>query len=765
MRSVLLIALLVALSSCSHTRVLQGDASLNFPGEKHFRNIRQLTFGGTNAEAYWSFSGEWLSFQRTGPEGPGCDQIYRMRWDGSDLARVSDGKGRTTCAFHYPDDSRILFSTTSGRVNTCPPAPDKSRGYVWPIYASYQIASAQPDGTDVIPLEPGAPRAYNAEATVCKDGSVVFTSDRDGDLELYVGKLDKLGTINEVKRITKAVGYDGGAVFSPDCKQLVWRASRPKPGRELEEYQALLAEHLVKPTQMELWIGNADGSHSRQLTRIGAASFAPAFTPDGKRVIFSSNPRDPKGRRFDLYMITTQGTRLERVSFSDTFDSFPMFSPDGRFLAFSSNRNGKSPRETNVFITEWAEWVDEDAPPRASMSAADRFLANAAQLSATEMEGRGVGTEGLRKAEAWVEAEFRSLGMQPFLDGSFRHEVEMVTPEKAKHTHANVIGALGKDCGKRPAILIGAHLDHLGYGGHGSLEVGMHVVHPGADDNASGVAAMLEIARLLKKRQGGCFVFAAFTGEEIGTAGSSRLAETLRKKGLLPKAMFDLDMLGRLEQNKLIAFGSDSALEWRALLDKHCAAKGLTCTGGGDGYGPSDHMPFYIAKVPVLHFFTGPHADYHRAGDTAEKLNATGAIHAAELIADVAAEAAVHRLTYKKAARAPVMGLVRGKSGKGSGAYLGTIPDYASLTSPEGPGGGGEPSGGVKLAGVRPGSPADKAGVIEGDVLVGIGVQPVRTLQEFTNVLSELTPGQSVDLRIQRSGKPMVLRATVGKRE
>jgi Tol biopolymer transport system component len=791
-------ALLLTLASathCSHSpSLVQGDPSLKFGGESHLENIRQLTHGGTNAEAYFSFDGSRLVFQHKGPflgaqgsptePGPACDQIYSMKADGSELKMLSNGKGRTTCAYFLPGDERVVFSSTHATSDSCPPPPDMSHGYVWAAYSSYLTYSVKKDGQDLVPFEAGQPRAYNAETTVCRDGSVVFTSDRDGDLELYVGKIDKLGSLGEIKRITHEIGYDGGAVFSPDCKKIAWRASRPR-GAEVDEYRSLLKQHLVKPGKLEIWIADADGAHARQLTRLGVASFAPAFAPDGKRILFSSNPSDPNGRSFDLYSVNTDGTHLEQVTHSETFDSFPMFSPDGKQLVFASSRNGTEPHETNVFLADWVE-TPQRALSMDDAEAEDRFMATVARLSAPEMEGRGPGTPGAAKAEDLVAARFEALGLKPFAADALKQPLEMTVGNKQdRHvvTANNVIGAWGPGCsikGMNP-VIIGAHLDHLGHGGDESLEPTKQGIHPGADDNASGVAAMLEVARIITrstvpaaaaKSRRDCYVFAAFAGEEVSIAGSSRFAGRLKEKGIRPKAMLNLDMVGRMEKNHLIAFGSDSAKEWRAVLDEECGREGLVCDGGGDGYGPSDHMAFYVNGAPVLHFFTGPHADYHRTTDTADKINATGGVQAAELVAIVAMRAASpkQKLTYVKPSKVPTMGAVTGNGGrKGNGAYLGTIPDYATLSSPRGPGGGGEPQGGVRLAGVRSGSPAEKAGVREGDVLAGIEFPPgnnqaVGTLEEFMGVLLTLHPGDDIVLHVRRASQSLKLPAKVGKR-
>jgi Tol biopolymer transport system component len=323
-------------------------ADLALPGERHLRNVRQLTFGGENAEAYFSFDGEQLVFQAT-PEGAACDQQYVMRADGSGVRRVSTGKGRVTCGYFFPDGSRILFSSTHATSADCPPAPDLTHGYVWALY-DYQLYTVRPDGTDVQPLSP-APGSYNAEATISSDGWVVFTSTRDGDLELYKMRLDG----SELTRLTHEPGYDGGAFFSADGKRIVFRASRPASDEERAEYEDLLARRLVRPSRLEIHTMNADGTDVRQVTRLAAGSFAPFFHPDGRRIIFASNKGDPRGRDFDLYLVNDDGTGLERITTNDTFDGFPMFSPDGSRLVFASNRNAKRPGETNVFIADWVE--------------------------------------------------------------------------------------------------------------------------------------------------------------------------------------------------------------------------------------------------------------------------------------------------------------------------------------------------------------------------------------------------------------------------
>ena len=317
--------------------------------ERHLRNIKQLTFGGENAEAYFSADGQRLIFQSK-RDGRRCDQIYTMRIDGTDVRLVSTGQGRTTCAYFFPDGQRILYSSTHLAGPECPPPPDYSRGYVWPIYPSYDIFTARADGSDLKRLTdtPG----YDAEATISPDGRrIVFTSMRDGDLDIYVMDADG----KNVRRLTTELGYDGGAFFSPDGKQIVYRAYHPKTPEEIARYKQRLAENVIEPNVFEIWVMNADGSNKRQVTHLNAASFAPFFFPDGKRIIFSSNVHNPGGRDFDLYMINIDGTGLERITYNDTFDGFPMFSPDGKKLVFASNRNARVRGETNIFIADWVE--------------------------------------------------------------------------------------------------------------------------------------------------------------------------------------------------------------------------------------------------------------------------------------------------------------------------------------------------------------------------------------------------------------------------
>lgn len=315
------------------------------PGESHLTNIRQLTYGGENAEAYFSPDGRWLIFQST-RDGRSCDQQYIMRADGSALRRVSAGSGKTTCGYFIEGGRRILYASTHAADSACPPRPDPSRGYVWGL-DPFDLYTANPDGTDRHRLTQYG--VYTAEATLSPDGrTLVFTSTKDGDLDIYTMNVD--GT--NVRRLTDAPGYDGGAFFSPDGKQIVYRAWHPT-GDSLRTYRDLLAQGLVRPNRMEIWVMNADGTGQRQITNLGGANFAPFFAPDGKRIIFSSNHKQPRSRNFDLFLVNVDGSGLEQVTTDTEFDGFPMFSPDGRQLVWASNRHAPNPGGTDIYIADW----------------------------------------------------------------------------------------------------------------------------------------------------------------------------------------------------------------------------------------------------------------------------------------------------------------------------------------------------------------------------------------------------------------------------
>ncbi len=332
--------------------------------ERHFKNIKQLTFGRQNAEAYFSFSGNKLIFQSTNnwmkdtfaatlkPDDIplGCYQMYVMDLESDSVRLVSTGSGATTCGYFFPGDRRVLYSSTHLHGPNCPPKPKREGPYRWAL-DDYDLFAARIDGQEMQRLTntPG----YDAEATVSPDGkTIVWTSVRDGDLDIYAMDLDG----SHHRRLTDDVGYDGGAFFSPDSKRIVYRASHPTDPAEIAQYKELLSQRLVEPGQLELFVMNADGSGKRQVTSNGASNFSPFFHPDGKRIVFSSNveTRGGGGRpSFHLYLVGDDGTGLERLTFDGQFNSFPMFSPDGKRVVWVSDRNAKQPGEFNVFLADW----------------------------------------------------------------------------------------------------------------------------------------------------------------------------------------------------------------------------------------------------------------------------------------------------------------------------------------------------------------------------------------------------------------------------
>jgi len=336
----------------------QYNSALRYEDEKHLTNIKQLSFGGDNAEAYFSFDNSMLVFQANNPDwNTNCDQIFLTDWQNDNMGEtppkmLSTGKGRTTCSYFLPGDSSIVYASTHLLHDECPPIPQPRQdgAYVWPVYSEFDIFTADLEGNQLNQLTstPG----YDAEATVSPKGDrMVFTSMRSGDLELYTCDLDG----KNIVQVTNELGYDGGAFFSPDGTKLVFRTSRPKTDEEIAEYKDLLSQGLVKPTNMEIYVCNVDGSEMTQVTHLGQANWAPFFHPSGNKIIFSSNHASERGFPFHLYMINVDGTELEQVTFDPQFDAFPMFSPNGKKLIFSSNRQNGGTRATNLFIADWVD--------------------------------------------------------------------------------------------------------------------------------------------------------------------------------------------------------------------------------------------------------------------------------------------------------------------------------------------------------------------------------------------------------------------------
>lgn len=315
------------------------------PGESHISNLRQITNGGENAEAYWSADGQWITFQST-RNGRTCDQQYTMRSDGSQLTKVSVG-GKTTCGWFLPGAKRLFFASTHAADTACPVKPDPSKGYVWGI-DPFDIYTVDRNGKDLKRLTNFG--VYTAEGVLSPDGKrIVFTSLKNGDLDIYTMNVDG----SDMKQLTTTPGYDGGPWWSPDGKKIVYRAWHPTNPDSIKAYRDLLKQRMIRPNRMELFTMNADGSDQKQITTLGGANFGPSWTPDGKKIIFSSNHKNPRSGNFDLYLVNADGSGLEQVTNNPVFDGFPMFSPDGKKLLWASNRNDKIATETNLFIADW----------------------------------------------------------------------------------------------------------------------------------------------------------------------------------------------------------------------------------------------------------------------------------------------------------------------------------------------------------------------------------------------------------------------------
>lgn len=377
LKKVTTLFLLSQLASCA---LFGSDLECPIPGgervdsliqddEAHFTALWKLTSGGENAEGYWSFAGDRLSFQRRNEaERINCDRIFTTDAAAKDGAvgwtQLSGGAGATTCAHFMPGDKEVIFASTHMMMDSCPPPPDQTKGYVWSLHPEYDLYVRPVDWVDEmngIDDEVWPERrltdtwGYDAEATVSPTGNrIVFTSTRSGDLELWTCDLDG----RDLKQVTNEVGYDGGAFFSHDGTQLVYRRTEfPREPAERASAQAayteLLKENLVRPSAMEIHIVNADGTDNRQVTALGGANFAPFFFPGDQRIIFSTNFASASGRDFDLYAVGADGTNVERITTYEGFDSFPMFSPDGKWLVFASNRGGATMGETNLFVARW----------------------------------------------------------------------------------------------------------------------------------------------------------------------------------------------------------------------------------------------------------------------------------------------------------------------------------------------------------------------------------------------------------------------------
>jgi hypothetical protein len=386
-------------------------------------------------------------------------------------------------------------------------------------------------------------------------------------------------------------------------------------------------------------------------------------------------------------------------------------------------------------------------------------LAHVRYLADDALQGRMAGTAAERCAGDYIAAEFRRLGLRPGGDGgTFFQSLPLasaINPHAPGGTGRNVVALLaGADAARAgEAVVIGAHYDHLGHGGSFSMAPGDSSIHNGADDNASGTAVLLDLARRLSRgpRPARTVVFVAFTGEEEGLLGSSAYAAHPTVPLERTRAMLNLDMVGRLGAGPLIVYGVDTAEEWKAMVEGAATAAGVTVRGGGDGFGASDQTSFYVRGVPVLHFFTNVHADYHRPSDDWEKIDAAGLGRVAAVVERLARDVAGRpgALTFRRVAPPPAQAAA---ATPGYGAYLGSIPDFTPVPD------------GVKLSGVRAGSPAEQAGIRAGDVIVRLGGMDVHDLQGMTNALRAHKPGDVVEITVLRGDQRVTVTATLGTR-
>lgn len=714
--------------------------------EKHLKNLQKLTFGGDNAEAYFSPDGSKLTLQVTNSEiGASCDQIYLLDLKSKEintqsLQRISTGKGRTTCSYFMPDGKHILYASTHAYNNACPEPPKPIDGkYLWAVYPEFDIYMADLQGNIVKQLTntPG----YDAEAVVSPDGKkIAFTSTRSGDLELYTMDIDG----SNVKQITNGLGYDGGSFFSHDSKKLVFRSSRPKTDEAIKEYKDLLAKNLVAPTEMEIYTCNIDGSDLKQITHLGKANWAPFFHPSDKKIIFSSNHHSTRGYDFQLFMIDTEGNNLQQITYESEFNAFPMFSPDGKKLVFSSNRQQSKPRETNVFIADWVEGDATEITQEPNLKKHIQFL------SSDALEGRLTGSEGEKKAAEYLAKELKTLKLKPYNKTFFQdfdYKVRLNphdTLQVAANSGRNVIGYLDNKAKK--TIVIGAHYDHLGRNEHNNSTKANSKgeIHNGADDNASGVSAVLELARMFstnKTVEDTNYIFAFFSGEEDGLIGSKHLAETLKNKFPNIIAMINLDMVGRLDKDKNLTVGGiGTCPDFKNIVEKNKPA-GFHVTLDENGIGPSDHTSFYLKDIPVLFFFTGTHNDYHKPSDDEDKINYYGVKNITDYVFRISNELSnLSTVTFTK---------TKINAQKTTPKYkvtLGIMPDYT------------DKGDGLHIDGVTEDRPAQKAGLKEGDILTKINDCVIKEVYSYMECLSKLNAGDEVTIEFKRNGETFVVK-------
>ena len=722
-------------------------STIVFSQEKNLRNVQKLTFGGDNAEAYFSPDGKKLTLQVTNPEiGAHCDQIYlldltKKNTATKDLQLISTGNGRTTCSFFMPDGKHVIYASTHEADKECPakPTPRTDGKYLWPVYAEFDIYEADLNGkiTKKLTDSPG----YDAEAVVSPDGKyIVFTSTRSGDLELW--RMDING--KNLKQLTFGLGYDGGAFFSHDSKKLVFRSSRPTAEKDIREYRELLAENLVAPTNMEIYTMNIDGSNLKQITNLGKANWSPYFHPSDNKILFSSNHHSTRGYDFQLYSIDLDGKNLTQITYESEFNAFPMFSHDGKKLVFSSNRQAGKAHETNVFI---ADWVEGDVNERVS----EQHLKNSVSYLASDgLKGRLTGSEGEKKAAEFISREFKNLKLKT-LDGknytqNFSYDVKLNPHEESssvKVNGRNVIGYLDNKASK--TIIIGAHYDHLGLNEHhnSTLMNSDSEIHNGADDNASGVSAVLELARMFSKnktQEKANYVFALFSGEEDGLMGSKKFAEDVKSRYPNVVSMINLDMIGRLNKDKDLTVGGVGTSPLFGEMIRQYKPAGVNLAIDSAGVGPSDHTSFYLKDIAVLFLFTGTHADYHKPTDDTEKINFTGLTNITGYVFNLATGlAGAENIPFTKTKISQSKAIPKYK------VTLGIMPSYADSKD------------GLHIDGVTEKRPADLAGIKAGDILKRIGTCEVKEVYSYMDCLSKVNAGDELPVTVIRNGKEMTV--------
>ena len=723
---------------------------LLYSQEVNLKNIQKLTFGGDNAEAYFSPDSKKLTMQVTNSTiGAHCDQIYLLDLNKKnigtkDLKLVSTGEGRTTCSFFMPDGKHILYASTHEANKECPakPKPRTDGKYLWPVYAEFDIYVADLIGkiTKKLTDSPG----YDAEAVVSPDGKyIVFTSTRSGDLELWRMDIDGKNLL----QLTSGLGYDGGAFFSHDSKKLVFRSSRPTTPEDIKDYKDLLAKNLVAPTNMEIYTMNIDGTDLKQITHLGKANWSPYFHPSDKKIVFSSNHHSTRGYDFQIYSIDLDGKNLNQITYESEFNAFPMFSPDGKKLVFSSNRQAEKPHETNVFM---ADWVESDPAELVSES---NLRNSITYLASDDLQGRLAGSEGEKKAAKFISEEFKKLNLKT-LGGknyiqNFSYDVKLNPHEdqsSVKVNAGNVIGYL--DNKSAQTIIIGAHYDHLGLNEHhnSTLMNSEGQIHNGADDNASGVSAVLELARLFsqnKTQENANYVFALFSGEEDGLMGSKHFAETVKANYPNVITMINLDMVGRLNHDKVLTVGGlGTSPVFGEIINKNKPA-GINLAIDSSGVGPSDHTSFYLKDIPVLFLFTGTHSDYHKPTDDTELINFSGLKNLTTYVFNIANDLAIlEKIPFTKTK------ISQSKSVPKYKVTLGIMPSYADTKD------------GLHIDGVTENRPAAKAGIQSGDILKKIGKCDVTEVYSYMDCLSKINSGDELPVTVLREGKEITVQVT-----